>query len=202
MSFFANAANISESHLRRFLLPKLISQCASRSGNGIGCNVPVVVKPSSLHGVGLFSTRNLLKGEVLNLTDVDCINFRFMNDGARFPKYSAATVEEVRIFYETAMEIYCNETAEKSNVRVYFEDPESGAIQSTLVVLKDIPAGSELLRTYGIPAWITMHPTWVDDSTAYRQWVEEIFRSIFEDSTVRAQFEAMCIMANYMGLLG
>ena len=176
------------------------SMASCLAANGEGRNLPAQSRSSRLHGLGVFATRNINKGEVFRLTTEDFFSMgKGQNDGAYFRESPSTLTEysEIKAWYDEQIQLYLEETQEKSNTLWYMSprdlnNPKFGCLEA----LEDIQKGEEMTRSYGVPGWICMTPSRVNDGYAYRQWIVTNFKTILENADYRAKMEAYSIMAN------
>lgn len=126
--------------------------------------------PSRHHGTGLFTSKSLPKGTIIPFTSSTSAKLSYINDGANFPFTTVMLAgchtspsQPIPQTFESLIAKYYATSKERINVRpIYPADDEKIAIPVAVEVIKDIPAGAELLRTYGSAWWLMMLDYWAD----------------------------------------
>jgi hypothetical protein len=195
---------ISDDYIKKKVIPQLQEYVSILIGRSTV--FPGNVRPSKIHGFGAFATRDIPKGEVIEVSmkDLERVLGR-INDAACFPSVSPRNVmsfEDVKSFYENEMMKYNFESQKNSNIRsVNLNDDSIGERAGSYVALKDIKKGEEILRSYGILSWIAGNPQRIHNSdlssVLYNQWTCEVFPKLWREATETERVEVEQILANH-----
>lgn len=192
---------LSTDYIRNQVLPKLLRLTRIQISRGSKCALPAQIKPSMIHGHGLFATRDMQKGEVILIGMADLVPLASMNDAAMFQASTATNLTDMKEDYFLKMNEYREKGLEGNNARYHYDNYSGEDIASSLVVLKNIKRGDEIFRSYGIPAWIVTQKSRLNpglSQVAYYQWLTEVFHVIFANEQPRIRDEALFIFAEHV----
>lgn len=85
---------------------------------GDGDRLPVEIKPSTIHGNGLFATRDLKRGEVYIFGVENMMTVGATNDAAIFQTSAKTNLREMKDDSFLKMEEYREKSLEGNNVRI------------------------------------------------------------------------------------
>ena len=109
-------------------------------------NFPVECRPSDIHGFGVFATRDIKKGEVVEECPV--IFFRQKElDGTNLKRYSFASTDSNISFLAMGYGGMYNNSQDDANV-IYYENADKKPRIQDYVALRDIKEGEELTIQY------------------------------------------------------
>jgi hypothetical protein len=180
-------------YIRDQVLPKLSQLSSIYGSRGRVPVLPAEVKLSKIHKNGLFATRDMKKNEVFITSSSDVSSVACINDAVIFQESTATNLADMKEDYCFKMEEYRKKAIQLDNVEYIYENYSGEDVPCSLVVLKDIQKGDEMLRSYGIPAWITNQKTRFNTRLDY-QWLAEEFHVIFANEKPRVRDEVLFIV--------
>jgi hypothetical protein len=192
---FLATVGMNDAYLKKIPIRQLMVFNKAVRAHGKKRLLPAVVGPSQLHGNGTFATRALKMGEVFNLTLFEYESVIF-NDGAKLEECkNIYSIEEMRYCYSKTIEKYETDSLKNSNIRiVIIDDKLSSEKIGTLIVLKDIQKGEEMLRSYGTLAWIMMTTDRLENPL-YARWIHESFKNLLKAASPSNRHEAEASLA-------
>lgn len=107
---------------------------------------PIEVKKSNISGLGVFATRNIKKGEVIE--KCPCVKDKNKNFYGKLNNY----VFKLNNKQSVVALGYCSIYNHQDNYNAKWTIDKNGKIM-TLIALKDIPKGKEIYNNYGKNYW-------------------------------------------------
>lgn len=173
MSFFLFALKISDKELETARTAG--NNYASKFSDNNIRGLPFVVKVSTVHGHGVFATKDIAIGEKFEINRDDSYSLRYINDAVLFPSNTTSSRKELAQFYQQATLEYERNSMAKANMIL----PETEEYEYPVVeFIKEVKEGEELFQHYGVAAWIVMEPGRL--AGAYRLWAWETLPKLFK----------------------
>jgi hypothetical protein len=199
---FATTVGINDEVIQRKVIPQIMTYTNVLNSRP-SSNFPGIVRPSEKHGLGVFASRDIRKGEIFSVSMKETSDILIrVNDAANFPECLAVDIslEDMRNYYRIEGMKYTSQSRLNANIKgVILDDESTGDRMATFVILKDVKRNEELLRSYGIVGWMAGNiqrlrsPCW--NYAVYEQWSREAFPALWEQATEPERVEAMHMFA-------